>query len=1047
MPTKLTKKFNILNWPFWLLIMFLSLPPAVQGSTATNSVSKGHGLFANDVSGIVSSAEDGSPVIGVTVMLKGTTTGTITDIDGRYTIEAEEGDVLVFSYVGYQTQEVTVVSNVSIDIVLEIDATQLEEVVVIGYGTQKKSHLTGSVSKVENENLDQIAVSRVDDALIGQVSGVNIQATSAEAGAAPTVTIRGFGSITAASGPAVIVDGIVVSPDFLGTLDMNNIASFEVLKDAASAAIYGSEGSNGVIMITTKSGRAGKTKFSYETYVGRKDAFGSDDYKKSVADWAAKELAESGELSNETQYAQLLVATTGIDRDWQEVFLDGGNIMSHSLSARGGNENTKFSTSLRYLHDEGVVITDDYKLYTANLKLDSKLSEKLKFGLSATPSYSNRRALPTSIHNPIRQSPWLPIYHTEETLQFINRDAYPNVGVGDYFLENHLVNLDVSGGGRSSRPRTSGDQNPYAQYVEREHYEYTTNVLGSTYLSYKIAKGLEAKTSLGITLEQRKRTRYDGTKHHAQASRAAYELQNRYRTRLISDNTLSYSKAINNHEFNVLAGATFQKRKTEHSLVQGTGFSNDLLKNLQGATSISEFEEINFEKNKIGYFARINYAFANKYLFNASFRRDGSSVFGVDSKWGNFPAVSLGWNAHNEAFLSGGELVSRLKFRVSYGLTGNENFSVGDDIVNNYPYLALLNTSNAITEGNITPGISARNIANTLLQWEASKEFNPGVDFGFLNDRITGSLDYYVRTSDQLLLENPVSYVTGFNSGIVNLGEVENSGWELELRTRNVTSGKFRWNTTLIASTNKNELLSFGESNGALLEDSYGRNSQWINLIGHPISSFYGYIVDFEVPLEYINTPYHPINSSVEDVIVKDLNGDGIITDEDKAILGDPYPDLIWSFTNEFSYGNFDFSIMIQGSEGAEVKNVGDQYFFNWFGQATVDPQQVVDDGVAPHISFIQEKVLTNEIVQSARYFSLRNVNIGYTFSSNQLSRIGLDGLRIYASGQNLIYKTSDDYHGFNPEFIDDDNPRKYGEQRAGTPLYRTMTLGLNVNF
>lgn len=1040
MITKLTNQSNYPNWVLALLVVWFCFPAISQGAPTGVAEVKA-------ISGTVTSSVDGSPLIGVTVAIQGTSSGTITDVDGTYSLEAEEGTVLSFSYTGFRKQDITVGAAAVYDMVLEPDVALLDEVVVIGYGTQKKSHLTGSVSKVENEKLDQIAVSRIDDALIGQVSGVNIQATSAEAGAAPTITIRGFGSINAESGPAVVVDGLVVNSDFLGTMDMNNIASFEVLKDAASAAIYGSEGSNGVILITTKSGRAGKTKFSYETYYGWKEAFGSEDYKKSVADWAAKELAETGELSEETLYAQLLVETTGIDRDWQDVFFDGGNIMSHSLSARGGSEKTKFSTSLRYLGDEGVVITDDYKLYTGSLKLDSKLSDDLKFGLSATPSYSKRRALPTSIHNPIRQSPWLPIYHTEETLQFINRGAYPDVGVGDYFLENHLLNLDLNGDGSTSRPRTSGDQNPYAQYVEREHYEYTTNILGSTYLSYKIMDGLEAKTSLGITLEQRKRTRYDGTLHHAQASRAAYELQNRFRTRLISDNTLSYNKEFNDHAVNVLVGATFQKRRTEHSLVQGTGFSNDLLKNLQGATSISEFEEVNFEKNKIGYFARVNYAFANKYLVNASFRRDGSSVFGVDSKWGNFPAVSLGWNAHNEDFLSEGDLISRLKFRVSYGLTGNENFSVGDDIINNYPYLSLLNTSNAITEGNITPGIAARNIANKLLQWEASKEFNPGVDFGFLDNRVTGSFDYYVRTSDKLLLENPVSYVTGFSGGIVNLGEVENRGMELELRTRNVNKGKFQWNTTLIASTNKNELISFGESNGALLEDTYGRNSQWINLIGHPISSFYGYIVDRELPNDYINTPYHPINSSAEDIIVKDLNGDGIITDEDKAILGDPYPDLIWSLTNEFVFGNFDFSFMIQGSEGAEVKNIGDQYFFNWFGQATVDPQQVVEDGVVPHISFIQEKVLTNQVVQSARYFSLRNINIGYNFSKNQLSRIGLEGARIYASAQNLIYMTSDDYHGFNPEFIDDDNPRKYGEQRAGTPLYRTVILGLNVNF
>jgi len=993
--------------------------------------------------------DSGIPLIGANITVQGTTIGTVTDIDGNFKVAAKKDDVLELSYLGYKTMTVTVGDESQLDLIMSTDSATLDELVVIGYGSQKKSHLTGSVSKVENKNLDQIAVARVDDALIGQVSGVNIQATSAEAGAAPTITIRGFGSINAESGPAVVVDGLVVDSDFLGNLDMNDVASFEILKDAASAAIYGSEGSNGVIMITTKAGVAGKTKFSYETYLGFKEAFGSEAYKKSVADWAAKEMAETGELSNTTIYAQQIVETTGIDRDWQDVFFERGNISSHSFSARGGSDNTTFSASLRTLGDEGVVITDDYRLFSGKLKIDTKISNRLKFGLSATPSYSKRRALPTSIHNPIRQSPWLPIYHTEATLKYINRDAYPDVQAGDYFLENHLANLDVNGDGSTSRPRTSGDMNPYAQYVEREHYEYKTNLLSSLYLSYKIADGLTVKTSLGTTIEQRKRTRWNGTKHHAQASRASYQLQNRFRTRLISDNTINYSKEFGNHVFNALVGATFQNRRSENSEVEGTGYSNDLLPNLQGATSISEFEEVAVEKNKIGYFGRINYALANKYLLNVSFRRDASSVFGVDSKWGNFPAASIGWNVHNEKFLNEGNgFFSKLKFRASYGLTGNENFSVGDDIINAYPYLALFNTANAVTENSISPGIGARNIANTLLQWEASKEFNPGIDFGFIGNRITGSLDYYVRTSDQLLLENPVSYVTGFNGGIVNLGEVENKGFELELRTKNFVNYKFGWNTTLIASTNKNELISFGESDGALLEDGFGRNSQWINLIGNPISSFYGYVVDSELENQYWDSPYIPINGKSEDIIVKDLNGDGLITDADKTILGDPYPDLIWSLTNEFNIGNLDFSFMIQGSQGAEVKNIGDQYFETHWQGDTNDAQEVVEAGIIPHPSFLQARVLTNDVVQSAGYFSLRNINIGYNITSNQLSKIGFANLRVYVSGQNLIYNTSDDYKGFNPEYIDTNNsPRAYGSQRAGTPNFRTMSVGLNVNF
>jgi TonB-linked SusC/RagA family outer membrane protein len=1017
-------------------------------------------MFAQDsflLKGTVVSEVEKQPIPGVNVLVLTTTRGASTDFDGNFQIQVTPGEVLQFSYLGFVTKTVIVGDQRTISISLAEDASQLDEVVVIGYGTQKKSHLTGAISKVTNEKLDQIPVSRVDDALIGQVSGVNIQATNAEAGGAPTITIRGVGSITADSGPAVVVDGVVVSSDFLGNLDMNDVESFEVLKDAASAAIYGSEGSNGVILITTKSGKEGKTKFSYQTYLGFKDAHGSDDYSKSVADWARLEQAATGTLSGETLYAQLLVATTGIDRDWQDVFFDGGIITSHSFAARGGSESTKFSTSLRYLHDEGVVITDDYKLYTAALKVDSKLGDKFKFGVRATPSYTKQRRLPTSIHNPIRQSPWLPIYHTAETLQFINTDIYPDVGVGDYFLENHLINLDLDNDGNTERPRTSGDSNPYQQYVEREHYEFNTKLYGATYLSYEILDGLTARTSLGITLDQRKRTRWDGTNYHASgASRSQYDLQNRFRTRVISDNTLNYNKIFaDNHEFSLLLGLTVQQRKSENSGIVGNGYSNDLLPNLQGATQIASYGEVNENRKKVGYFARINYAYKDKYLFNASFRRDGSSVFGINTKWGNFPAASIGWNVHNEDFLIDSEVVNNLKFRVSYGLTGAENFNVGDGNVNAWPYLALLQNSNAITGGSITPGASPLNIANALLQWEASEEFNPAVDFGLFNNKLSGSLDYYQRTSDELLLENPVSYVTGFTSGIVNLGKVQNRGWELELRSRNVATEKFSWNTTLIASTNQNELLSFGDSNNALIEDTYGRNSQWINRIGEPISSFWGYVVDTEAYNEtefrttYVDNPWNRINGQADDTIVKDLNGDGIITEEDKTILGDPYPDLIYSFTNDFKFGDFDFSFMLQGSLGAQVNNIGDQYFYNWFGNRTRSggEAQAVADGLVPHVSFIQEKVLTSEVIASADYFSLRNVSLGYNFPDDLTTKLGLTGLRLYATAQNLIYITADDYHGFNPEHVDGSNPRAYGSQRAGTPIYKTVTFGLNVDF
>ncbi len=1007
------------------------------------------------LSGVVKDA-NGEGLPGVTVLQEGTANGTITNADGSFRLNVPSNAILQVSYIGFQPQTIEVNGRTQIEINLEEDLAELEEVVVIGYGTQKKSHLTGAISKVTNERLDQLPVSRVDDALIGQISGINIQATNPEAGGAPTITIRGVQSIAGDSGPAVVVDGIIVDRDFLSNLDMNDIASFEVLKDAASAAIYGTEGANGVIMITTKSGQAGRTKFSYQTYVGRKEAHGSDDYRKSLKDWVAFEQAQTGELSEESQYALRIVELTGIDRDWQDVFFDGGTIQSHSLSARGGNDKTKFSASLRYLEDEGVVITDDYKLYSGRLKVDSKVNDRVEFGLNINPSYSTRRRLPTSIHNPTRQSPWLPIYHTEATLQLINRDVYPNVGVGDYFLENHLVELDLDGDGSDVRPRTSGDSNPYQQYVEREHNEFNTKLFGSTYITVDIIDGLKAKTSLATTIEQRKRERWDGTNYHAAgASRSQYYLQNRFNTRIISDNTLTYKKDIGDHEFTTLAGVTIQKRTSNISELTGVGYTNDLLPNLEGATQISEPAEINTELRRIGYFFRLNYAFAGKYLFNASIRRDGSSVFGPNSRIGTFPAVSVGWNVADEDFLAGSSVLSTLKLRVSYGFTGTESFNLGDPVVNRWPYLALLQNSNAVIDGTIVNGVSPLNLENTLLGWEASEEFNPAIDFGFFDNRVTGSLDYYSRISNDLLLGNPVSYVTGFNQGIVNLGEVRNRGWELEIRTRNMVRSQFTWNTTLITSTNQNELLSFGDSNGALLQDTYGRNSEWINLIGNPISSFYGYVVDTEkfndaeFRVAYVDKPWNRINGQSEDTIVKDLNGDGRITEDDKTILGDPYPDILFSVTNEFTFRNFDFSFMIQGSFGAQVNNIGDQYFYNWFGNRTRSggEAQAVADGLVPDESFIQEKVLTSEVIASADYLSLRNVSIGYNMPASLISKIGVQGLRIYASGQNLIYRTASDYHGFNPEHIDGSNARAYGSQRAGTPLFRTVTLGLNLDF
>ncbi|TYA78372.1 SusC/RagA family TonB-linked outer membrane protein [Seonamhaeicola marinus] len=1008
------------------------------------------------VKGAVVSATDNVPIPGVNVIVVNSTKGTTTDFDGNYQIQVNKGDVLQFSYVGFVSQTAIVGDQTTINVSLSEDLAQLDEVVVVGYGTQKKSHLTGSISKVTNEKLDQVAVARVDDALVGQVSGVNIQATDGEAGAAPTVTIRGVGSMAGDSTPLIVVDGVIVDSDFLGSLNMNDVQSFEILKDAASSSIYGSKGANGIIMISMKPGVEGKTKISYNSFVGFKEARHSDAYTFSIAETAAAELAANGVLSDRTLYKQQI----GIDRSWQDVIFDGGVITSHSLSLRGGNSKTKFATSLNYSDDEGVLLTDNFERYGVRLKVDSKLNDKISIGASFTPSFTKRRRFDGSTHDILRQTNWLPVYHDANTIQYVDRNIYPDVQIGDYATQRHFDNYDLYGDGSTLVDiSNTSNTNPAAKVLERERFDNKFKMFGSFYGQYNIIEGLSFRTMLSGSYQDTKRSRWQGVLSNRNGASAASmnEITQRS-TYIISDNFFNYNKTLGKHDIGATLGVVFESRDEFFSTITGTGYTNDGVKQIANASLISNADAFEWEKKGISYVSRFNYAYDNKYLASISLRRDGSSIFGSDYKYGNFPAASLGWNISNEEFLADSEVISNLKLRASYGVTGNDRLntgsvdpnvssstsglSTGDKLVDFYPSLALLQATTASVNGGLQSGFSPLNIANPELKWERLIEINPGIDFGLFNNRISGSIDWYQRTSDQLLLNNPVSYTTGFSNALVNLGEVKNEGFEIELRTRNISTENFNWKSTLIATTNENTLVDFADSNGQIQNVDSKRAAEWINLEGMPISTYYGWVVDRDIPLEYLNNAYHPVGGEAQDVYVKDLNGDGIIDDEDKAPLGDPYPELVWSFTNEFKLGPVDFSFMFQGSHGAEIRNMGDQYIFNHFNSS-----QDFNTSTTPDQDFIKQKIFTDDIIQDASYIALRNVNIGYTFPQDFLSKFNITKLRVYATGQNLMYKTADDYTGFNPESIDRTSPTTYGYQRAGSPIYRTISFGLNLDF
>ena len=1003
------------------------------------------------INGQVVSAIDGLPIPGVNILILDTSTGTNTDFDGNFQIQVKQGDVLQFSYLGFETQIVIITDQTTLSVSLSEDASALEEVVVVGYGTQKKSNLTGSISKVVNDDLDQIAVSRVDDALVGQVSGVNIQSTEGEAGSAPTIRIRGTGSISSSSSPLIVVDGLVVDEDFLGNLDMNDIQSFEVLKDAASSAIFGSRGANGVIQITTKSGKSGKTKFTYNTYKGFKEARQSDAYSLSVGETAAKELEYTGTLSDKTRYKQILADING-DLNWQDIIFDGGEITSHSFAARGGNEKTRYSTSMAYLHDEGVLLTDDYKKYNLKLKLDHKFNNKLSSGISLTPSYSDKRRFDGSTHDILRQPSWLPLRVSEAHLPYVNRvrdnGAYANVQVGDYATQRMFDDYDLAAG----VPVVSGtdisntsNTNPGAKVLERNRTEDKLKFYGSAFLQYQINDNFTFKTTISGDYQNTRKERLQGELAHRNgAANMQTDFERLNVSHLVSDNLLTYNKVFNDvHEVNAILGVSSELEKGDYTATRIVGY-DAYNHSFSDATSVGAGNDLEYKKSLFAYYARVNYAYDNKYLVSLSFRRDGSSIFGQNNKYGTFPAVSAGWNIHKEDFLSSSDLVSQLKLRASYGVTGTNDLRLAsfnvlndDALINYYPSIPLLSNSSYDANGSMY----ALNIANPDLKWERSIEINPGVDFGLFNNKITGSIDYYKRTSDQLLLYNPVSSTTGFTNALVNIGEVENSGIEFELRTRNISNENFQWSTTILASRNKNELTDFASSNGQIQSVDSKRAAEWINLQGNPISSFYGWVVDEEIPLEYLSNPFHPIGATAQDVYVKDLNGDGLIDDDDKTILGNPYPDFVWSLTNDFRIGAVDVSFMFQGSHGAEVRNMADQYMFNHFNSA----QDFISS--TPNQGFIKQKIFTNSIIQDASYVALRTVNIGYTLPSNLVNQLRLSSARIYATGQNLLYFTADGYTGWNPESVNTTSATTYGYQLGGSPIQQTISVGVNVEF
>jgi len=977
----------------------------------------------------------GSPIPGVSVAVLGTTVGTLTDDVGNFSLTVPEGArTLSFSFVGMTTQEVEIAGQTVFNITLEENLTELE-IVVIGYGTAKKSHLTGAVSKVSNERLEQIPTSRIEEALVGKVSGVNIQMVDASAGSAPTIRVRGIGSITADASPLIVMDGIVVSPDYLGSIDMDDIESVEVLKDASSAAIYGSRGANGVIMFTTKKGTAGKTVFAFNAYRGLKYTFPKRRYKpfSTVSEWKEFVLENNnGVLTDQMKYIELL----GTETRWPDVFFEEGTVANYSLSARGGSDKTKFSVSTNFMRDDGVLLTDNFKKMSLRLNLSTKPHKRIEFGGMINPSYSSQRKFADAIHSTLRAAPWLPIYHDENTIRYV-KSSYSNVKIGDYAMERHFDGYILPGNTTGTTISTSSSVNPVARVVELDEREYNLNLFTNVFTTINIFRGLNLTSSLSASYQNKQEDDWAGSKADTQGPSGIESVYNTSTTlHLTNENIFSYNTVIGKHEINAIAGLSFEKWRITLSEIEGAGFAFDYIRTINAASVIAGASTEIMEESLAAFISRFNYSYNNRWLLSLSARYDGSSRFGADTRFGFFPAGSIGWRISEEDFIKNIGWISNLKARVSYGVTGN-NTGIGY-----YGSIGRLESITAILNGAKVSGFNPLNISNTDLRWEKCVEWGPGVDFGFLKNRLNLSFDYYIRRSKDLLLDQEIASVTGFSTATVNIGEVKNSGFEIELGSLMISTPVISWNASVNMSHNVNELVDFAGASGLITYVDAKRPSEYIALEGNPISSFYGYKYVKDIPIEWLRDAFYPINGKGQSVYVKDLNGDGVITPDDRTILGSPYPKFVWGFNNSINIKMFDLSFTVQGSHGAKTLNLDPQYWEKHFDS------QMSYVAAFPDKNLVVPRIMTDKCVQDASFVALRSIILGCTIPSKISSRIGITSARIYVSGQNLIYLMSDSYTSFNPEGVtESESPLRGGYQVGAAPVPSAVTVGLNVEF
>lgn len=1051
----------------------------------------GFGLNAQSVSGNVTDT-DGTPLIGVNVLIQGTATGTITDVDGNYSIDAATGDVLVFSYVGYTETEVTVGEDSNISVILSGDTQTLDEVLIVGYGTRKKSHNTGAIAQVGGADIAAIQANRVDDALAGKLSGVLIQNQDGEPGADPKIQVRAASSISGDSNPLIVVDGYPISGS-LATINPNDIQSLEVLKDAASAAIYGSRGANGVILVTTKKGKSGKVSFSYDGFASTSSRYVSDvDQLKTAGEWA--DILDAGIADGTYDVSELDPAFVDYKinayrnapdvvavEDW---LFRSGHTNSHNFSMSGGTDDVNYFASVGYLNTQGVVIDQGFERYNARLNLDAKLGDKFKAGLNVNGFVGDREIVGHDMRDLLRAYSIHPIYHTAASIAFVQeldaqRQSLADAGVegpsiessfdsgyrgGDAPFNNSIYTLEPGDWandwhyGRSGNGiGGSGDAGPATKLDNTDRFEknYFGNV--HSYLQYSIVEGLNIKTVLGGDLRDTRQffSRTLEFDSRARSNQTRLQTRDTKRSSVLSETTLNYAKVFGVHDLSAVAGIEFQNfyideiyLNASNNVPYGQPLNYALLD--PADVAVSERDET---VSRRSLFGRVNYAFDNRYLASVSVRRDGDSRFGANNRYEVFPAVSLGWNVHNEAFYSS-DFLTDIKLRFSTGSLGTTAF------LGSYSSLSLLNPSATVFgTGFLVPS----DIANPDLTWQTNTETNFGANLGFLNNRFTVGVDYYTSDIEDILINQSVSEVLGTTSIVLNSGDVRSSGLELDLGAALVNTGNIRWNVNANLSTVNTEITDLGglDELPRELYGQSGRSPVFRNYVGGEIGEMWGLETIGEVETQFMADPTRAIGINSSAYYIVDQNGDGVI-DRTRTVeeggdlvkIGQNTPDFYWGLNSQVSFKDIDISVQFQGAQGADVWNVDPIYWQSQFGNRLPDSFDANDDGIADHngLHYEQPRNHLDSQIQDASYIALRNLTIGYTVNPSLTNKLGLSSARLYLASTNLLYLMGDNYTSLNPEGVEITNggyrgPTTYGVQVGASPVVRSFTVGLNVNF